>query len=426
MGTTVVIGAGVIGLACAYELQKRGREVLVLDRGEPGRGCSAGNAGWVVPALSDPIPAPGLVTTSLRWMLKSDSPLYIRPRVDLAFASWLWRFWRNCREEPHRAGLAAVMSLNRETFQLFDEWRNEGLEFEMKQNGLLFAGLSDETVTRAAAGIERLTEHGYQPVEKLDGSSVRDLEPGISERVAGGFLLPDERTVRPEQLTASLAEAIVQRGGEIRANVDVIGARTTGDEVRELDTTAGTIACDATLIAAGAWSGVVSSFLGVPLPIEAGKGYSITVASPAPLITRPVELIEARAVATPFDGALRLAGTMELSGRNLRLAPSRVAAIRRAGDTYLPGWRGGGDEDVWVGMRPLTPDGLPLLGALPGFANAFVATGHAMLGVTLAPATAKAVAAIMTSDERSDTSTPFDPARYLPRKRRESRPVSSS
>jgi D-amino-acid dehydrogenase len=199
----------------------------------------------------------------------------------------------------------------------------------------------------------------------------------------------------------------------------VIDAQRRGRDVRALVTRAGAVEADQFVLAAGAWSGRLAHQLGCRLPVEAGKGYSVTVARDDAPLGRPVDMIEARVACTPFDGALRLAGTMELSGLNLRLAPERLAAIRRAGEQYLADWRGG-EEHAWVGMRPLTPDGLPLIGLLPGADNLYVATGHAMLGVTLAPATGEALARHMLDDTRASVTqlAPFDPGRFQRQRRR--------
>jgi D-amino-acid dehydrogenase len=421
MPTVAVIGAGVIGLSCAWALRKQGADVLVLDPRAPGTACSAGNAGWIVPAMSGPIPAPGLVGTSLKWMLKRDSPLYIRPRVDPAFSAWLFRFWRNCRAQPYQAGLDAVASLNQRTMALFDELQADGVRFEMRCEGLLYAGLSQAAVTHAFEEVRLLERFGYQRPELLDGAGLRQLEPGLSRNVAGGFLVREERHVRPETLTAGLASWLAERDVDVRIGKAhaVIGAQRRGRGVRALVTRAGTVEADQFVLAAGAWSGPLARQLGCRLPVEAGKGYSVTVARDDAPLGRPIDLIEARVACTPFDGALRLAGTMELSGLNLRLAPERLAAIRHAGDQYLGDWRGG-DEHAWVGMRPLTPDGLPLIGLLPGADNLYVATGHAMLGVTLAPATGEALARYMLGDVRASEAqlAPFDPGRFQRRQRR--------
>ena len=429
MAKVAVIGAGVIGLSCAWALRKQGADVLVLDPRQPGTACSAGNAGWIVPAMSGPIPAPGLVGTSLKWMLRGDSPLYIKPRVDPAFSTWLLRFWRNCRAAPFAAGLDAVARLNSQTMQLFDALRTDGVAFEMHGAGLLYAGLHRTAVDHALEEVRLLARFGYQRPDVLSGADLRRLEPGLSNAVTGGFLVEEERHVRPETLTAGLADWLTERGVELRIGREhsVTGSNRSGRALRELQTRAGAIAVDQVVIAAGAWSGRLAARFGQRLPIEAGKGYSVTVARADAPLQRPVDFIEARVACSPFDGALRLAGTMELSGLNLRLAPERIAAIRRAGSRYLADWRDG-DERPWVGMRPLTPDGLPLIGRLPGADNVYVATGHAMLGVTLAPATGAALARMMVDADSQVAAelAPFDPARFTRGERRARRPRQAS
>lgn len=412
VGRTVIVGAGVIGLACAWELCRRGEDLIVLDRGKPGAACSAGNAGWIVPSISTPLPAPGLVTTSMRWMLKRDSPLYIKPRLDPRFAGWLSGFWRNCTAETYAFGLESLLTLNRRTMPLFDRWRSQAVDFEMHQTGLLFLGLSQEAVAHAAEDVERLERFGYQRPAILSGSEVRDLEPGLSEAVVGGFLVREERHVRPESLTAGLASRLTREGAEIRSGVEVTGISRRGGTVSAVETRTGSVAADRVLIAAGAWTGEVARRCGFRLPIEAGKGYSVTIEHPRLLIQRPLDLIEAHVAVTPFAHGLRLAGTMELSGLNLRLEPRRVEAIRRAGDRYLGDWRGGRTERAWVGMRPLTPDGLPVIGRVSGSENLYVAGGHQMLGITLAPSTGEAIAELMTTGASGSDLRPFDPSRF--------------
>lgn len=408
MTRVAVVGAGVIGLACAYELRRRGAEVTLLDPQAPGTACSAGNAGWVVPSMSAPIPAPGLVGTSLKWMLRRDSPLYIKPTLNPSFVAWIWRFWRNCRPGPYAAGLDAVASLNRRTMALYDALEANGVRFEQQRRGLAYVGLSQEAARAALHEVRLLERFGYRRPELLDGDALRRVEPGLSAAVAGGFVVEEERHVRPETLTAGLAEWLREHGVELRGGPEseVVGLARSGGELRAVVTRGGEVAADMALLAAGAWTGKLAARLGFRLPIQAGKGYSVTIARPDIPISRPLDLIEARVACTPFKGALRLAGTMELSGVNLRLEPARVAAIRRAGDRYLTDWRGA-DEQVWVGMRPLTPDGLPLIGPVPGHDNLYVATGHAMLGVTLAPATAEAIAQLMLTGQSEANLTPF-------------------
>lgn len=412
MSRTVIVGAGAVGLATAYELRKRGVDVLLLDRGEPGAACSAGNAGWVVPTYSSPLPAPGLVSTSIRWMARRDSPLYIRPRVDPRFSRWVWRFWRNCRPAPFQAGLRALAALNTRTMPLYDALAADGVSFEMHRAGLLFLGLTRAKVESAAAEIGEMQMTGYHRPPVLSAADLHDLEPGLSGDVAGGFHVVQERHLRPETLMAGLTARVREMGVNIQTGTDVTGLAQRDRIVTGVMTADGAVDADRVVIAAGAWSGQLARRFELDLPVEAGKGYSITVEQPERVVRHPLDLIEAHAAVTPFDGALRVAGTMELSGVNLRLEPARVAAIRRAGDRYLGGWQRGAREHVWVGMRPLTPDGLPLIGSAPGFENLYVATGHAMLGITLAPATGEALAELMTTGVPTADLSPFDPGRF--------------
>ncbi len=412
MAKVVVVGAGAIGLASAWALRRRGAEVVVLERGVPGVGASSGNAGWITPSLSTPLPAPGLVGTSMKWMLHNDSPLYIKPRFNPSFMRWMWQFYRNCRPAPYAAGMTALASLNRRTFPLLDAMRADGVAFEMHQAGLLYVGVDRDQLSSAYDHIGELEQFGYEVPKLLDQAAVHQLEPALSERVVGGFHLEEERHVRPESFVNGMAEWLSERGVEIRTGVEVTGVETDGGGVRAVTTNVGAIEAEAVLLAAGSWSGAVAKRMGFGLPIEAGKGYSLTIDQPPLDLQHPLDLVEARAAITPFDGALRVAGTMELSGLNQKLLKPRVEAIRRAGAQYLANWGPGGQERVWVGMRPLTPDGLPVIGRVPGSGNLFVASGHQMLGITLAPTTGVVVAETILDGHSATDLEPFDPARF--------------
>jgi len=409
----VVVGAGVIGLACAYSLKKRGRDVIVLDKSEPGGACSKGNTGWVTPSISAPIPSPGLMLTSLKWMLRSDSPLYISPSAVPGMARWLWRFWRYCNPRDYLHGLEAVAELNRKTLPSFDALQRDGVEFELHKSGLLFAFLDERYMQRVLAEFDHYRDYGYQVPTPVSGAALRGFEPALSDAVTSGFLVEEEFHVRPETLIAGYATRLRDMGVEIRSGVAVTGANgaRTGDRVRGVATTDGMVEAEEVLVAAGAWSGRVLESFGVSLPVQAGKGYSITVTGAAPRLVRPLYLGEARVGCSPFDGATRFAGTMELSGVNETLDRRRIAGILAGIGRYLrqPVQEGEGLE--WVGMRPLTPDGLPLLGRVPGYRNLSVATGHAMLGITMAPVTGEAMADLMNGGS-TDALAPFDPGRF--------------
>jgi D-amino-acid dehydrogenase len=414
MSRVVVIGGGVIGLSTGYQLAKRGHRVVVLELGEPGAGCSSGNLGWTVPSLSEPLAAPGVRWESLRWMFKRDSPLYLDPRFVLSAPGWLWRFWRSCNQRDYLRGLEAMAALNRRTLELFDRLIDDGVRFERYRDGILFLYLTRGPLEAALREFVRLAELGLPAPEELTREAVMALEPALSSRVAGGALAASEGHVRPETLCAGLLASLRARGGVVHSGVEVTGAVRRGtNRVVEVQSPSGAFAGDAFVIAAGAWSGRIARRFGFFLPVQAGKGYSVTVAEPAARPNRALYLYEPRVGLSPFAGAVRLGGTMELSGINTRIVPARVAAIRRAGAEFLPGSERGDVQVEWTGMRPLTPDGLPVIGRAPSFDNVYVATGHAMLGVTLAPVTGLVLAELITDGTSSIDLRAFDPARFL-------------
>lgn len=404
-----IVGGGVIGLLTGHYLVRKGAAVTVIDRGRLGGGCSAGNAGWISPSISLPLPAPGLLSKSLRWMLRSDSPLYIKPSAALGMWPFLLRFWAHCNRAAFERGGRAMAALGAHTMELYDDLEADGVEFEWHGDGLLVvfrdaAELADE---------QRLLERcGYGPYEVLTRDQVLAREPALAPHLAGGIHILPERAVRPESVCAATAERLRARGAELIEQTAVDGLRIEGGRCRAARTAGGEIEADLFLIATGAEASALSTACGHPLPLQAGKGYSVTVTGPRTTVRRALYLYTPKVGITPFDGAIRVAGTMELSGLNLDLDPRRLAALERAADDGVPGVLDGETTTPWVGMRPITPDGLPILGRLGGIENLFVASGHQMMGVTLAPATGKAMAELMLEGSAAVDLAPFSPARF--------------
>lgn len=407
----IVIGGGVIGLCCAYSLAKRDHRVTVLDAVAPGSGASEGNAGWVTPSLSGPVPAPGIVGESLRRMVRADSPLYIKPTLDPRRLAWLLKLWRNCNESAYRAGLAATARLNERTFDLFDRLHDDGVEFEMHRAGLLFCFLGDGKRDAVADDLRNVAHLGYRP-RFLDRDELRSFEPGLSSSVRNGLFIDQERQVRPESLVTGLVKRLLDLNVDIRPAAPVDEFATWKGRVVGVPTWDGVIEADDFVIAAGAHSGRLARKVGVRVPIEAGKGYSLHH-EPAPVdVSHALYLYESRIGVTPLDGALRLAGTMEFSGINTQLRGKRVDAISDAAGKYLSGWAPESPGKAWAGMRPMTPDGLPVIGRLGRHDNVTIASGHAMLGVTLAPATGEVVGDLLVGKGDRAVLAPFDPARF--------------
>ena len=415
MSRTVVIGAGVIGLLAAYELARRGEQVVVYDKGQAGAGCSAGNAGWIVPSFSGPLPAPERVAETLRSMLNPRAPLYVRPSVDIGLARWLWEFWHHCNARDYEAGYEAIATLNRRTMACFDALEADGVRFDMHRAGLLFVFLGEASRDHHRHDLARLAVHGYAPARELSGEEVRQMEPAISPAVVGGVWLEGERHVRPETLAAGVAERLAAMGAVIRADAEVTGVVRRGGEVRAVVTPEGEVAADRVLLAAGAWSGTLASRMGFALPVIAGKGYSITVQRPALRLSRALYLSEAWVGCSPFRDALRVAGTVEFSSGTAGVSRVRLAAVRAAVGRYLKDWTGGEGQVEWMGMRPFLPDGLPAIGRAPQLDNVYVAAGHGVLGITLAPVTAAAIAELMVQGQTDLNLAPFDPGRFAGR-----------
>jgi D-amino-acid dehydrogenase len=406
-----IVGAGIIGLATAFQLARRGVEVVVVTDRAPGAGASTNNAGWVVPAESGPIPAPGVTLQVLRWMLRPDSPVYIKPSVRPSFVRFMLGLSRAANARSYAAGFEATARLARGTMDELDAWAADGLDFEMHEQGELRAYVDRGELRRALREVERYRQAGFEPAP-LDGDQARSLEPALSDEVIGAIRFPLERHVEPGSLVRALVERL-QRDGVAWVDGRVTEARALHDGGLAIGGEFGEQRADAVVIAAGAWSAAVARGFGVRLPIRPAKGYSLDYV-PAPVAQRiPVMLAEAHCVLTPLAGRTRLAGTLELGGLDERVSRRRVQALRRAPLRYLRDWRPDApSRPPTAGLRPLTPDGLPVIGRLRAEPRVVVASGHAMLGLTLAPRTSALVAAMLVDGDEPAVLAPFSPQRF--------------
>jgi D-amino-acid dehydrogenase len=412
-GPVVVVGGGVVGLCTAYYLAAAGLPVEVVERRGLGSGVSRGNAGWVCLSHSTPVPAPGALRYAIRSLGRPASPLYLRPLPDPAFVRWLWRFWRSSTPAVFRRGYAAIAELNRDTFELFDGLREAGVETTLSRPGMVHAFLSPAEARHHLALQREMADGRYPlPDEVTTGSAAHLLDGALSSRVRAAYLVQGEGVVDPEAFARALGEALASLGVKVHENAEATGFRHAGDRVTALCTAQGEIPCGAVVVAAGMRSPRLLRALGHSLPLQAGKGYSFSVdLDPAPRHT--LYFGERRAVASPIGSTTRIAGTMELSGNNNRLDWRRIVAVALASRQYLGRWFDEPDDlvslirDPWVGGRPFLPDGLPVIDRVPGHGNAFAATGHGMLGVTLGPVTGRGLAEYVLTGRRPEKLTPF-------------------
>lgn len=408
----VIVGAGVIGAASAYHLAKNDHEVTVIEAGRVGQGASFGNAGWICPADSGPVQAPGMVLQGIKWMLKSDSPLFIKPRPSLPFVRFLLQMARQCNAADWRAGLQANIGLFADSMHWFDEYRRDGIDFEMYESGLLVAFLGAEKFEHHLHDLDIVRAAGFDP-QTFVGDAVREYDPALSDQVHAGILFPHERQIRSESITPALVERCRRLGVEFREQCAFEGVVRDGNRVTAVRTPEGRIECDAVVVAAGVWSAGVARSMGVKLAIEPGKGYSIEYSTAPVTLRSNTSFAERKVVATPLGSALKLAGTMEFSGYDSSINATRSDAIRRGPAGFVRGWQSPKpDAEAWTGFRPMTPDSLSMIGRLGKHENAYVASGHGMFGLTMAPATALAVVEMVESGTVPERLKPFDPARF--------------
>lgn len=394
-----VVGGGAVGLACAWSLARRGADVVVYERDSIGSGCSLGNTGWVCPGLSAPLPAPGVMTAAVRGMLRPGSPVVFRPLFGPAFLRWSWQFWRASAPGRYRAGLDATVALARRTFELFDALLADGVEFELHPSGMVVAALTEAGVEEYATTLREAQAAGYEgDVRVLDGPALRDLEPAAGEAVVGGVHAPAERYVRPESFTQGLADALRRRGSEVREGTEVQDVRGLG--------------ADAVVVAAGAWSGRLLRSVGVRLPMEAAKGYSVTARGSGTAPRHAYYLAEAKVGCSTFGGAVRIAGVFDLTGLDVSPRRQRIETITGSAAPYFRDWRPERVDLEWAGLRPYPPDGLPVLGGVPGHGWLYLATGHGRLGITLAPATGELLADVILDGARPRELEPFGVERF--------------
>ncbi|MGO3021911.1 MAG: FAD-dependent oxidoreductase [Brevibacterium sp.] len=394
---TVIIGGGVVGLTTAYELALSGHNVTVIEAGRCGAGASHGNAAKVAIAESTPVPAPGVLLQGIRWMLNPDSPLSIRPSLAPGYLTFLLRMAAHCNARDFDAGLELHLRLGEDANDLFDEYQTQGIDFEMHDRGVLLAFETRERFDEHCPSLPAFEAAGHRP-QRLHDDEVREAEPALSDRIRHGLFFPADRQIEPDSLTAGLVAKLSALGVDVREHTRVQRFIRTGESVTAVVTSdAEVITADAHVISAGVPSGALAAQLGQNIPIRSGKGYSIDY-SPAPIRLRTsLTLEDARVAVTPLNGMLRLAGTMEFGSTDDDVNEVRVGAIRRAAQEAFREWGDGrGELAPWAGSRPMTPDGLPVIGRLDSVANVYINSGHAMLGLTLAPGSARLLAGLMT------------------------------
>jgi D-amino-acid dehydrogenase len=408
----IVIGGGIIGAASAYYLAERGARVVLLERGELCSGASYGNAGWIFPSHGTPLPAPGVIRQALRWLFDPESPFFVKPRLDLELARWLFGFARAATAARALETLRLNRALSLASLALCAELEaRPGIDFGFVCRGLLVLCESEGGLAAAHQELAILRTLGGVG-RTLSPAEVRALAPRVTGAITGGVLFPVDAHVQPARLVAALAGLASARGARILTGHEVLALESEGRRIARVRTTRGDFAASEVVIAGGAWSPGLVRQLGLRLPVQGAKGYSITVRCPADFGETPLMLAESKVFLTPMGELLRFGGTLELAGLDLSVNLRRVGAVQRAVARVLPGIEREPHVETWRGLRPLTPDDRPIIGRPRACDNLIVATGHGMSGISQGVITGKLVAELVGGDRSSLELADFSPDRF--------------
>lgn len=396
-----IVGGGVIGLCTAYYAAERGHRVTVIDRAaEQDLGCSYGNAGMITPSHFVPLAAPGAIRLALKWMWNPESPFYMKPRLDARLVEWAWKFYRAATVRHVAESSPLLLDLNLAGRELFIGLARAWGDFEIQEKGIVMVCNTEEGLDHERATAKVGRELGL-PVEILDAKQIAAMEPSLRMTVVGGIYFPKDAYLAPWQFMAALKKRVrVQwkTSLQLRPNKNRIESDLKADEY---------------VICGGAWSSAIARDLQLHLPMQAGKGYSLTLQRPPRTPSHAMILSEARVAVTPMLDALRFGGTMEITGTDLTINPARVRGIIKAVPKYLPDFSAADFRDVqpWAGLRPCSPDGVPYIGRFARYENLSVATGHAMMGLSLGPITGKLMAEVLSDETPSISLSRLSPDR---------------
>jgi D-amino-acid dehydrogenase len=409
----VVVGSGVIGTACAYYLQRSGWTVSLIDRGAPAGGSSHANCGFVCPSHVLPLAEPGMVGKALRSLLQRDSPFAIKPRLDPALWSWLLRFARRCNERDMLDAGRGIQPLLLSSLELYrDLVRKEGLECEFEERGMLFAYRSKAELESYAATDRLMGEAFDCPARRLDSDELVAMEPALKPGLAGGWYYHDDAHLRPDKLMSTWHRILEGAGAVIRGQCPLEGFASRNGHAAAAKTAQGELPADLFIIATGAWTPKLNEALGCRVPIQPGKGYSLTMPRPATCPRLPLIFPETRVAVTPFQSGYRLGSTMEFAGYDESIRPERLRLLRDGAEPYLREPYCEPVEEKWYGWRPMTYDSLPIIDRSPRYDNVFIAAGHNMLGLSMAPATGKLVAELVNGSTPHVDPTPYRVGRF--------------
>lgn len=402
----LIVGAGIIGTSIGAELSRRGARVCVIDKGTVGKGCSYGNAGWMTPCFSMPLPMPGMFLKSLKWLMDPQSPLYIKPSFSADLVSWLLQFMKAMNETQARRAVECLVVLSQKSLSEYEKLGQKYPEIRFQQKGLLMVSRTQAGVDAAVEELNYVKTVGV-PGRVLNSDDIQAMEPALKAPLLGGVYFNQEAMAEPYQVVQAMAKEIRAHGGEILENTEMHDLVINNNQVEKVLTSQGEIKARQVVIATGSWSKSLGKLLRLRVPILGGKGYAMIVPPLEKQPQYPMMLVEKKIAVTPRQNSLRIAGTLELVDQDFSITQKRVENIKRGAREFLYLPEELQIQELWAGLRPCTPDGVPLIGYHKTLSNMMIAAGHQMLGLQSGAGTGLLVADLL------EGKTPFVDTKVL-------------
>lgn len=410
----IVVGAGHIGIACAYYLRRDGFDVTVIDRSTIGGACSHANCGFLVPSHVLPLTTPDAIWTGIKSVFQPQAAFRVKPQLRAALYRWMFEFGRRCtKRQMLRTGAVLNEILTASMLEFKQLLADPALQCEWQGNGMLFVFRDDESLDEFGRMDAMLTDEFGLSARRIPGHELVEFEPALLDGLAGAYYYDGDSHLRPDRLNAAWSGQLRKDGVNFVEHCAVDAVETLSGHVTGLLTSNGKMSADQYVFAAGAWSSDFADTLGCSIPVEPGKGYSVTMTQPEIMPSHPLLIPEKHIGVTPFETGYRIASMMEFAGFDDSIPRARIQQLKDSAEPYLKCPAGPVEEDAWYGWRPMTWDSLPIIGRVPRLSNAVLATGHNMLGLSLAPFTGKAVADLVAGRA---TDLPLDalaPERFL-------------
>lgn len=411
--TTVVVGAGIIGIACAHYLSQAGFQVTVIDRGRIGGACSHANCGYICPSHVLPLTEPATLLAGLKSLFNPNAPFRIKPQPSPMLWKWMWQFARRCNHRQMiQAGTALKTILDSSMIEYRDLMTNEDLDCQWKDKGLLYVLRTQRGIDEFSKTDQLLTERFGVRATRIEADALPQVDAALKPGLAGAFHYESDASVKPDVLIKRWTEQLKQRGVRFVEHCEVFDFVRSSGGIKQLKTSSGEMSADHFVVATGAWSPKLSRQLRCNIPIQPGKGYSVTMTRPTPCPTYPMLFPEHKVGVTPFESSYRLGSMMEFSGYDASIPARRIDQLRRSAEPYVVTPHTDGTLETWYGWRPMTWDSLPIIGPVPKLDNTYLATGHNMLGLSLATATGKLISEMVSGQATHVDAAPFSPTRF--------------